>query len=362
MGHSGPIGATAGKVVQDERKDHPMAFEKNLQVLRAARRMTQEQLAMLVGVSRQAISKWESGKAYPEMDKLLILCDLFDVTLDDLVLGDVTRERKTVAADDDGAGPADTDDQPAVPMPAGPVQDVTGYDEHMRRFANRISWGVAVLIFGAAGANAFDGSGSILGADNPYNDVCAFLCAMAGVIIGCALLIPAGLTHSAFVRKHPYVQDFYTDADRAAGRRDLAISIVGGIALITAGVTLSVLADEVWGIPDGWPYTLMLVCIAAGVWCFIHGGMGYGRLNLDDYNRKGDGLESSDRQEKSRYDAINEAVCGIIMIIATIVALALLFVFVDNGAHSYFWLSWPIGGLLCGISTLVTNAVKAAKE
>ena len=38
---------------------------------------------MLLGVSRQAISKWESEKAYPEMDKLLMLCDMFGVTLDD---------------------------------------------------------------------------------------------------------------------------------------------------------------------------------------------------------------------------------------------------------------------------------------
>ena len=51
--------------------------------------MTQEQLAMLLGVSRQAISKWESEKACPEMDKLLMLCDMFGVTLDDLVMGDV---------------------------------------------------------------------------------------------------------------------------------------------------------------------------------------------------------------------------------------------------------------------------------
>lgn len=49
-----------------------MSFRANLQYLRAQRNMPQEQLAMLLGVSRQAISKWESGKAYPEMDKLLM--------------------------------------------------------------------------------------------------------------------------------------------------------------------------------------------------------------------------------------------------------------------------------------------------
>ena len=61
-----------------------MSFRTNLQYLRAQRNMTQEQLAMLLGVSRQAISKWESEKAYPEMDKLLMICDLFGCTLDDL--------------------------------------------------------------------------------------------------------------------------------------------------------------------------------------------------------------------------------------------------------------------------------------
>lgn len=44
-----------------------MSFRTNLQYLRAQRNMTQERLAMLLGVSRQAISKWESEKAYPEI-------------------------------------------------------------------------------------------------------------------------------------------------------------------------------------------------------------------------------------------------------------------------------------------------------
>lgn len=86
-----------------------MSFKENLQYLRGSRNMTQEQLAMLLGVSRQAISKWESEKAYPEMDKLLMLCDMFGVTLDDLVMGDVRASagcggagRVDLAADTDG--------------------------------------------------------------------------------------------------------------------------------------------------------------------------------------------------------------------------------------------------------------------
>lgn len=86
-----------------------MSFKENLQYLRGSRNMTQEQLAMLLGVSRQAISKWESEKAYPEMDKLLMLCDMFGVTLDDLVMGDVRASagcggagRVDLTADTDG--------------------------------------------------------------------------------------------------------------------------------------------------------------------------------------------------------------------------------------------------------------------
>ena len=51
-----------------------MSFRDNLQHLRASRNMTQEQLAMLLGVSRQSVSKWEAERAYPEMDKLLQAC------------------------------------------------------------------------------------------------------------------------------------------------------------------------------------------------------------------------------------------------------------------------------------------------
>ena len=67
-----------------------MSFRNNLQALRAERAMTQEQLAMLLGVSRQSVTKWEAERSYPEMDKLLKMCDIFACSLDDLVKGDLT--------------------------------------------------------------------------------------------------------------------------------------------------------------------------------------------------------------------------------------------------------------------------------
>ena len=50
-----------------------MSFGENLKNIRKQRSITQEELAEALGVSRQAISKWESGNGYPETEKLIII-------------------------------------------------------------------------------------------------------------------------------------------------------------------------------------------------------------------------------------------------------------------------------------------------
>lgn len=66
-----------------------MSFEKKLQDLRKKAGLSQEELANQLGVSRQAVSKWESGISYPEMDKLILMTRLFKCSLDDLVNDEV---------------------------------------------------------------------------------------------------------------------------------------------------------------------------------------------------------------------------------------------------------------------------------
>lgn len=60
-------------------------FCDNLISLRKMKQMSQEQLAEAVGVSRQTISKYETGETLPDIDKCKIMAELFDVSLDDLV-------------------------------------------------------------------------------------------------------------------------------------------------------------------------------------------------------------------------------------------------------------------------------------
>lgn len=62
-----------------------MNFSEKLLALRKSEEMTQEQLAEQLGVSRQSISKWEGDQAVPELDKVIMLSDIFNVTIDYLL-------------------------------------------------------------------------------------------------------------------------------------------------------------------------------------------------------------------------------------------------------------------------------------
>ena len=61
-----------------------MAFGERLQEVRRRAGLTQEQFAAELNVSRQAVSKWESCRGYPEIEKILYICNRYQVSLDEL--------------------------------------------------------------------------------------------------------------------------------------------------------------------------------------------------------------------------------------------------------------------------------------
>ncbi len=63
-----------------------MNLGEKIKRLRKENNLSQEQLAEKLNVSRQAISKWEANKAYPDIENLILLRKIFDVTLDDLII------------------------------------------------------------------------------------------------------------------------------------------------------------------------------------------------------------------------------------------------------------------------------------
>lgn len=62
-----------------------MKFNEKLVMLRKQHNLSQEQVAEKLGVARQTISKWELGETTPEKDKLIIISELYNITLDELM-------------------------------------------------------------------------------------------------------------------------------------------------------------------------------------------------------------------------------------------------------------------------------------
>lgn len=314
-----------------------MSFRDNLQHLRAMRNMTQEQLAMLLGVSRQSVSKWEAERAYPEMDKLLRLCDLFGCTIDELVTGDLTG----LAAD-------------GVPaMPAKAPQDVTGYDEAMRAFAWKIPLSAAIVVAGAALAVLLSDPGLVPAGLHAYGSVLVFVGAAAGL----ALLLPAAFARGGFRKAHPFVEDFYTAEQRSQARATLLQGLVLGAVLVMAGLAASIVLQNDVYLASG----AFLMLAAAATFFIVRGWLLAARCDVERYNRKSlgrldeaqiDALDDEGMAARARLAKRERSVYAAIMCAATAVGLVMLF----TPASRWFILAWPLGGLACAAVKAIRSA------
>ncbi len=69
-----------------------MSFAENLRQVRKEKRLSQEELAEIMDVSRQAVSKWEQGEGYPEVEKLLRLSSKLNISLDSLMSAEIAND------------------------------------------------------------------------------------------------------------------------------------------------------------------------------------------------------------------------------------------------------------------------------
>lgn len=72
-------------------------FSEKLIKLRKEKGFSQEELGNKLNVARQTVSKWELGETTPEMDKLIKMSEIFDITLDELIKGE--KEEGTISGD-----------------------------------------------------------------------------------------------------------------------------------------------------------------------------------------------------------------------------------------------------------------------
>lgn len=299
-----------------------MAFSDNLQFLRSRQGLTQEQLAERLGVSRQSVSKWESGASFPEMDSLLQICDLFGSDLNTLLRGSVEESF---------------------------VADTAQYDAFMDRYTRRVMCSVGGTIAGVAAMIAMIGLG--------VNETLAVALLLLVVTAAVVTLVASGIQEDLFRKRNPVVQDFYTREEKDAFQQKLVWLISGGVGAILLGVVLMILAFTV--LPEQEPYeslvtAVFLFIVAGAVMAFIHAGMQDEKYKVWKYNRD----NNPTPEVKARKQLIG-TVCGVIMLAATAVYVALGAV--RNAWGSAWWI-FAVGGILCGAVCVALDPYKGEEE
>lgn len=324
-----------------------MSFTENLQYLRKWNKITQEELADELGVSRQAVSKWETGEAYPETDKLIILCDKFGVTLDELVRGDISaREREEK--------PAENANKWHI------YPDEYGFKRQMDRFSAAMATGVFLILLGVAVCVAICGySETVRLTDGNLASVIAGLSAVPLLILIAAavfLFVFFGISQERFKKTHPEIRNVFTKKECDDFSRRFTV----GMALLVSGVLVDVvflivmiMLAEAGVINGGGDVTSYIVAAFLFILSFIVGGLVYfgiqhEKFNVSEYNK-------NNVKEASARSKLKDAICSSIMLLATATFLILGFTL---GLWKYVWIVFPVGGILCGI----VGAIMGAKD
>ena len=296
-------------------------LRENLLYLREQRGMSQSQLAARLDVSRQSVQKWEAEKSYPEMEKLIKICDIFGCSMDDLVRGDLTASADEAAEEEyvDAASEAsdselshqdDTarSDSTTLPIDAAkegvtPVYAVAGspapkavhcqpktaaqaescswvdFDAYMKRRARTLSLS-ALFIAGGFSAEFFAEAVQLdlTGEINQLGSVLLMICVALSAVLGLA----AHRSRVAFIARNGSVRDSAPEEEALRGhrRRSVYLSLLLTVAIVIA-------PSFVPGLDGKSDYASaaywLAIAVAAGL--LVNSLVCAGALDTDRYNR-----------------------------------------------------------------------------
>lgn len=299
-----------------------MSLGENLQFLRKKNDITQEQLAEKLEVSRQSVSKWESDTTYPEMEKLVQLCQMFHLSMDDLIQKDVSTLY---------------------------VEDKSHYDSHMNLFSKMVSLGIGLILFSLSLMMLLEG----IGLAEELSGIVFFIF----LVIAVAIFIVMGIQHNNFQQKNPYIENFYTEEEIDRFNKKFSIMIASGVSLILIGVVIMIgmesLMNEFFADTpfdsDSLSTSLFLLFVTIAVVLLVYAGTQKEKYNLKHYNQIHDKESSEYKKEQ-----LTGTICGRLMMTATIIYL--IFGFTNNGWGMPYIVVFPIFGIGCGIASLIINA------
>ena len=321
--------------------------------LRKKNGWSQEELAEKLGVSRQAVSKWEGAQSVPDIQRILEMSRLFGVSTDYLLKDDMDFGSEAVT---ESAAEADS------PLRRVDMETASAFLAFRRSWAPRIALAVFLIIISPVAL-------IMLGAFSEYGvlDISENAAGGIGLII---LLLLVAVAVSIFIiygmKNQPYEFLEKENIDTAYGvtgmvREYKERCAAACSAQIVLGVVLCILSVlPLFGalcVTENELVILLCVClllviVAVGVVFLVLAGMNRGAANMllqeGDYSR----------EEKKR-NRLTSTAAGVYWLLATAGFLAWSFV---TGAWDRTWIVWPVAGVLFPAVMAVVGAIRSKEE
>lgn len=225
-----------------------MKFGEKLQKLRKEKGISQEELAHQLNVSRQAVSKWENESGYPEMEKLLMIGNIFQVSMDYLL-----KEEPTALSNED-------------------EQEYYASREVVRGYLNRdkkdtMRLGIGVMFFVLSGLPVLL---------FPKQEDLMSVFTMVMIVIGIIIMIMLGMAEEPYaqIEKEPlfFDHDFLKELKKeyAMQKKKYIFLICMGIVMIFAACILALIVDDVLHMDDELFSPIYMLCIGMSIYMFIY--------------------------------------------------------------------------------------------
>lgn len=349
-----------------------MKLADKIILLRKQKGWSQEELAAQMDVSRQSVSKWESGASMPDIDKIILLSQIFGTTTDYLLkeennevqdLEDAkhdNQEELGMKCEEDSENAEDIRDSEEKEIYISRLE-ANEYLETMKQAAKRIAWGVFLCILSPApmmflialqhtGKYHFsEDTAGILG-------ICILLPIVA---IAVAIFIITGLKISKFefVEKELVTLDadvkgeIKTQSEEFAPKfaKNIAIGVVFCIVAVIPMMLAAINDKEEAEQEDVLVVAMLgvlLVFVAIGVYRFVK--MGIVKDSYDKILGQGDYTA-----EKKVNNKKNDTFSGVYWMLVTAIYLAYSFITMEWHRS---WIIWPVAGVLFAAITLILNA------
>lgn len=287
-----------------------MNFGENLQNLRKLKNYSQEDLADKLKVSRQAVSKWESGTGFPETEKIISICDLFDCSMDELIKGKISIDSNS---------------------------EKENYDSFMNKFSKSISLATMLILIGTTLLL------TILGFNE--NNMFGIVILLIFVVFSIPIFIVKGIEMENFKAKYPKLSNFYSQEEIDNYNNKFSKMIASAISIILIGVIvfMTIIALKIFNEDSTFPVSILMCFISVAVPLLVNTGIQKDKYDIEKYNKENSIDFKKETEKVGKY-------CGVIMIIATIVFFLISFIF---NAWEISWIVFPIGGMLCGIVSIL---------